>query len=91
MKQSINGRVLTVAAAFERQRLAIQERPARITKQVCADNKKMGHLPVAMVVPTPFKLLRLFKADSRLGNLRRAFRVSVATALGVLIITRLII
>ena len=57
--------------------------------------KKVAYLwqedqPDARVVPTPFKLVKDTKALSKLGSLRKAFRVSVCTAFGVLIRTRLV-
>lgn len=46
--------------------------------------------PDAKVVPTPFKLHRVETACSRWGNFLKAFLLSVCTALGVLILTRLV-
>ena len=46
--------------------------------------------PEAKVVPTPLRLVKVEIACSRLGNLRKALRVSVCTALGVLMRTRLV-
>ena len=57
--------------------------------------KKVAYLwqedqPDARVVPTPFKLVKDAKALSKLGSLRKAFRLSVCTAFGVLMRTRLV-
>ena len=46
--------------------------------------------PEAKVVPTPLRLVRVEIACSTLGNLRKALRVSVCTAFGVLMRTRLV-
>ena len=46
--------------------------------------------PEAKVVPTPLRLVRVEIACSTLGNFRKALRVSVCTAFGVLMRTRLV-
>lgn len=46
--------------------------------------------PEAKVVPTPFKLVKVEMACSTLGNLRKALRLSVCTAFGVLILTKFV-
>ncbi len=46
--------------------------------------------PEARVVPTPLRLVRAATAESRAGNFLKAFLVSVWTALGVLIRTKLV-
>ena len=47
-------------------------------------------LPEARVIPTPFRLVRVEAAGSSCGSFRKAFLLSVCTALGVLILTRLV-
>ena len=42
------------------------------------------------MVPTPFRLVRVLTPCSRLGNFLKAFLLSVCTAFGVLIRTRLV-
>ena len=50
-----------------------------------------GHLkPEARVAPTPFRLVRVAMACSTLGSFRKALRLSVWTALGVLMRTRFV-
>lgn len=56
--------------------------PDRSNKTFC--------VPEANVVPTPFRLDRLAMACSIFGSFRKAFLVSVWTAFGVLIRTRLV-
>ena len=47
-------------------------------------------IPDASVVPTPFRLVRVPTACSRLGSFLKAFLLSVCTAFGVLIRTKLV-
>ena len=46
--------------------------------------------PEARVVPTPFRLVSVARAESMLGSFLKAFLDSVTTARGVLIRTRLV-
>jgi len=56
-----------------------------------ASSIRFGHAgPDARVVPTPFSPQRVVMAASTLGSLRKAFLDSVCTALGVLILTKLV-
>ena len=74
---------------FERDKNVIKRKHDR-------DVNKKGMLirehdqPDARVVPTPFKFVKVAMALSKLGSLRKAFRLTVCTAFGVLIRTRLV-
>ena len=46
--------------------------------------------PEAKVVPTPLRLVKVEMACSTLGSLRKALRLSVCTAFGVLIRTKFV-
>jgi len=51
---------------------------------------KIRSIPDASVVPTPFKLVSVAAACSTLGSFLNAFLLSVCTALGVLMRTKLV-
>lgn len=54
------------------------------------EEHELRYQPDASVVPTPFRLVRVLTPLSRLGNFLKAFLVSVCTAFGVFIRTKLV-
>ena len=62
----------------------------RVSKTPWINQTEALDKPEAKVVPTPLRLVRVEIACSTLGNLRKALRVSVCTAFGVLMRTRLV-